>query len=551
MPTDLFAQAGINPNSQPVDLLAQSGINPNPPSGLANFAGGAINALQQPAIGINHLVGHLINSAPLKNAQAASPFNYDPNSLGALGGSIAGNLGTLGAGGALGGLIKSAGVLPHIEEAGEILGQAPKFLKPLGTKLFNQIPQMLGQGTMGALSAPNSPILGGALGAVAAASSPLLSKLVDKVNETTPVEYAKHILGTLLSGTKGGTLDSIAPVPKVVSGNDIPSGIEGNTENIANILSDNYAKLKGISKVAFDNVFNRANQIGLGNNLDAGNFSKVFKENDTGDIAKGNPPLLKGLPGKIQDYIRDFVNTPPGTQSLNTAKDIQSKLFNLANKTNDADQAGLLKNIRETLLDDIQNHLKSSGLDVPYQQARTFYRINQVPYSENRKIFDAITGSGNMNNPSEIFKNPDANINTAQGYPNVTLRTVLAHGGDELKNRILADSLRSQYGKLDPISLNNAAKQLPAKGFGTSMTPQIRDMFNILDQKLTGNPLAATFTKLATAHLGGIGSLINTVGREVFPSLGRPILNAIGSNTGRQLGRLGAAGALSQIQGMQ
>lgn len=514
----------------------------SPPSGLANFAGGAINALQQPAVGINHLVGHLINSAPLKNAQAASPFNYDPNSLGALGGSIAGNLGTVGAGGALGGLIKSAGVLPHIEEAGGILGQAPKFLKPLGTKLFNQIPQMLGQGTMGALSAPNSPILGGALGAGAAASSPLLSKLVDSVNDSSPGEYARHILNKLLSGDGGSSLGNIK-VPSSSSGNFIPPGIEGNTKNIATILSNNYAKLKGISKVAFDNVFNRANELGLGNNLDAGNFSSTFKLNDT-------PDLLKGLTAETQKNIRNFVNSRPGAQSLNDARDVQSTLGKLASKTNDIDQAALLKNARDTLLDDIQNHLKPAGLDVPYKQARTFYRVNQVPYSDNKAIMNAAQGKGNINNPSNIFKNPAAPVNTQYKTPNVSLGTILLHGGDELKNRIVADALKTQYGKLDPISLNNAIKQLPAKGLGESITPEIEDMGNILDQKLTGNPLAAISTKLVTSHLPG-GAFVNTFFREIAPKFERPVMNAIGSNTGRQLGRLGAAGALSQIQGMQ
>ena len=459
---------------------------------INDFGSGMARGVAAPVTGLQQLITGRKHELPV-------PSYANPNSTLGKAGNFTGQ--------ALGAPI--LGDLAGLTKVGEGISAGLETLPGVGKGVAGALPKMAGWGALGAASSPDHPIVGGTLGAAALPLAGAVTKGVQNwaTNLDAP-EYAKVIMDKLTRG----------------------SGISSNAANAAKMIKEQGNAMREQSGKNFEGVFNTADAMGVGDNVQLPNFASKAQEILTNpDNQKALGALTKADKAKLdvaltpqkqpigfnpyQQKYQDVYST-----DLRGAHDIQSALGDLGStftSSADPDKRAIgsqIMELRGSMRQDMQNHMAKSGLDTPYQQAIDFHRTNVVPYTQDKTMRDITFGKNiNPKGLDTLFAAPQVdeqgNVvserldqfgNSQRPVP--SLMTVANHGGEELKNRILAESLgapEKTSGGLDPQALLDRYESLKQKNLDFYNTPSTQAMFsqlkNKLDNRLLANP--PTFLK--------------------------------------------------------
>lgn len=319
------------------------------------------------------------------------------------------------------------------------------------------LPFIAGQSATGALMNPDHPISGAATsGALSALGlGALKAPSILKNPLLRPVESKATSLLSELTGGKG---------------------LGGVKKRIANTLKENYTQQSKEAKELYKNAASTAKAEGNSNINSLGNTAAYAN--------MLSPADLDNIPATLRNKVMDASTNPEGI-SLENAHALQSELGMEASKaakpfpmgTQNYAAATVMNNLRSNLRQDILNELDKGNAGDLYRLASEHYRDNVAPYSEFAKIVKG--RQPNFTSVASKFANADLE-------PSSNLSTILEHGGDQLKNDIVAANLKGVQktsGKINVDKLLPQYENLLSKGYEDYITPRTHQNFTDLEKR--------------------------------------------------------------------
>lgn len=510
-------------NKLPSDTLTGASVMPqNINQSMTNVGGGLL---------------HSIPFVPDTLASKVSGMKPDTSSLGYNMADIGGNVAQFMAGAAL---LDKLMLLPKV-------GSALTSLPGLLGKIAPSIAKTVGYGGIGAGLMPKHPLIGAATGAASVPINVMAGKAIEAISNLDAPQYAKMMLQKMFKGA--GTDENRGIVGKM---------IKDQAENVTNIKNQNYS-----------NVFDRLEQKGGGN----ATFPKTAQAWQT--FKRRYPDAFPKIGSDLAEDTESALNASPSYQryspwdknpvmSVRDANFLKGRLgessYALTGFGNDSVEKNIgneLSKVKTTLHTEILNHAQKFGLDDALNEANNYYKAHYLPYVKAKNIFAAAKGpEGDENvikNPALLFAKKH-NLSQQEiedkEFDGITTAIIAHHGGDELKNRILADSAsgaRNDFGNVKPDELLKSLSSLDKKGLLQYQTPDVKSMTNTLYEKLKPNIFGAfnplqqagkVFPKAKPWLEEHLSVPLSTMAKKVTPSSIQKVTKA---GTGGVLGLLNNA----------
>jgi hypothetical protein len=537
----------------------------------------------QSILGAGDAVRNTIASAANTLSGTNIPMAQSGNGPGYGLGNAAGNIGAfVGGGDVLDTLRLGAEGMPLIGRAAQYLGQ-----NGMDGGLARRA---IGSGIYGSLTSPNNNLHQGEIGAgasLALDSVPYVGNTISAAaNYLMPQKFAQSIIEKL-----GGAQDLNNPtqmenatksvIKSINTGyNNAVQNSKSTYENIRNQVPSGsiYATPLSVSapeKSNLSNVAQNYSPSAMPENIVAGSSAPSANEsfggvpvNQTGPIAisqdaqAANQPLpsswatpttpqssfsnLNGqypnLPSKVTNkYMGDsdleelhnnFIQNP----TFDNAHTLQSELGSYSRALGNGAQAPTpatvntiraVKNARNALKSDINTFLsnESPQLAQAYNKASQGFQQNVVPYRTDPDIYGMATGETTNMQPSTfagVFKAPDANM-----------AKVISDLPSDSVNKILYTKLGQSVPNKSAQGLINSYYNLDQQGLGSYVTPEMRQNFNSLDNRIKARNAIQSIAGTAAgaiggSHFGPMAAAAGAVGGLGLSAVANPFINYAG-----------------------
>lgn len=509
MPKDLLAdmepmQDGPRDLLADMELINQGTQQPQRPFSWGDYARDSANTFANTVTGF----GNAINNLPRGLANMLSPQSMQapilkaPEGRGGELGEFLGNTASfVGGGGALNAARGAAEALPGIGRLAEMLG---------GHGVSGLARRALGTGLYGAAENPNDrgegTLKGASLSVALDTLLPGAGRTVSKITGAfQPQKYTDQLVKILSSGK------------------DIEQVGKSLAEDLKGAYKNRMQEARELYKPVFDKV---------------GNTSLLESMAPENSIYKAVPgDIFRTYDRNLTKMHQKFTEEP----TFQNAHELQSQLGAAIRKLDKADTKGTLsvadRNVmqgyqeaQQSLRSDMENFLKNKdpALAEQYANATGHYLENVVPYIENPKI--APIAKGEIENPRNLkglFKNPEEGM-----------EKIVEDLGPDALNKIVYAGIGKLPKNATPEQFTRAFEGLGHAGYGSYVTPELRNMVDILGGKLSRrNFLQKGAGFLGGASLVGPGSIAaELLGGAVAGAITPSILRTLQKNTGMGMG---------------
>ncbi len=307
-------------------------------------------------------------------------------------------------------------------------------------------------------------------------------------------------------------------------------GLEENSTSLANDIYTASQKAIGNSANKYQPILNEVgnNQIYPSGSIERKGIADIT---GSGALGRANSKYLN-LPSAVTDSFssdaQDLHNTFYNNPTFNNAKNLSSQLGNgigqlekmQAAKTLDTagvNQLSAYNKAYSAINNDMSSYLQTNrpDLDAAYQDAKTDYKTNVVPYNADPSIRDIASGkTTNPQNISSIFANPEqSTLKVASDLPPQSI------------NKIIYDKLATPQATRSPEAFNNALNNLDKQGLSSYVQPGLSDQIDdfrgaMKNKEIVSSSLGALGGAALASHFGPASDIIGgLIGQKAFPWL--------------------------------
>lgn len=489
MPTDLFQQAGMQPQAGgPRDLLAAADEQPLPykiggdiaggGKGIGEYGLGASHALASLPVQLSNLLNVGISKIPgakeILPSKLIGQYQLPEFGKGAAyeaGKPVGTGLSFLGGGEAL-----EAGRVGL--EAVPMLGRLAKFIA--ATPEARAVSRIAGTGGYGALTSPGDRLGGLERGMAVAAGGEMLPEVMEAAKYIRPMVRAKQILQELGGGK---TLNE-------------------NSKDIARGIRNSYLR----------NIASARNQ-----------YSPIMKE-------VGNKQILPDIYNKMSSRdINSFTrsaqkahNTFANSPTFENAHALQSVLghesaslgksgLDIAGKQSQGAMMDARSALQKDMGDYLDDYDPTKTLGNKYKSVSDFYKKYVIPYTTRE-----FPGAPNFANIAKGFDTDPTNITRLFTRPKKYAQNIINDMGPVLRNKVLYSKLGLLRRNLTPERLLDAYDKLDEQGLSSHITPELHEQMDVLGRGIKRRNLAqrATFAGIGAAAAQHFGHILPYLGEE-------------------------------------